>query len=354
MMGANLQDKKAILIRTIFILGTALAILSVYILVFNPSSVQAVSLTKTIRDNATGGDCTSIGTWNSTYKTCTLTSDFSGTIGIVNNGITLDGAGHTLRGYRPNGGLVFNVDGVTVRNLVIEGFGNGLLVSGGSGHTIVCNTITGNDTGIYIDSSNGNTIAFNTIGNNGTGVFIGDSSGNTVTNNNLLGNSLQAMVSPDGGNDFLNNYFDDFDTPGEGCIDAGGDGYCDTAYVFAGGSDPAPRTSADVCGKPDLRLFKDSTFWNSYADYLADELSVTYSVRNMSSQSAYDLRITSSTGDNGVVGLTGMPVLLGDLAGGGSVSTTIKYRLAAGVGQFISTTTGTSKNACGTLYTYPD
>ena len=30
-----------------------------------------------IRDDATGGDCTLIGTWNQTSKTCTLTADLS-------------------------------------------------------------------------------------------------------------------------------------------------------------------------------------------------------------------------------------------------------------------------------------
>ena len=36
----------------------------------------------TITDDATGGECTTIGTWNSASKTCTLTSDVSETITI--------------------------------------------------------------------------------------------------------------------------------------------------------------------------------------------------------------------------------------------------------------------------------
>lgn len=39
--------------------------------------------TKFIRNDATGGDCTSFGTWNSGTKTCTMTADLIETIQIA-------------------------------------------------------------------------------------------------------------------------------------------------------------------------------------------------------------------------------------------------------------------------------
>src|SRR3972149_6707300 len=56
-----------------------------------------------IRDDATGGDCYLIGTWDGATKTCTLTTDVlvRDEVGIViaGNGITLDGGGHSITGF---------------------------------------------------------------------------------------------------------------------------------------------------------------------------------------------------------------------------------------------------------------
>lgn len=52
-------------------------------------------------DDATGGDCTLVGTWDAGSKTCTLTRDIDvgvkigETYGML-DGVTLDGAGHTI------------------------------------------------------------------------------------------------------------------------------------------------------------------------------------------------------------------------------------------------------------------
>lgn len=323
------------------------------------SPVGAAGSTKTLRDNATGGDCTSIGTWDMATKTCMLTGDFTGTIGIVNDGITLDGAGDTLNGYRLNGSVVFNTSGVTVKNLNIVGFGNGVLISGGSGNTITCNTIAGSDIGVYIEASDGNTIAYNTLGGNapmdgnGTGVSIVDSANNAVSNNKFLANAVQAKVSPAGGNTFSENYFNDFDTPAEGCNDVNGDGFCDAAYAFMGGSDATPRTTAATCGQPDLRLYKDGVRWVTYAAFVAGNLSVDYSVHNVSGWLAYNVKITGSTGDHGVTLNSTVPVSLGNIAGAGTAVFTLEYHVPSGVGGFITNTTGTAENACGVIYNYP-
>ena len=60
--------------------------------------IQPRKSTKFIADNATGGDCATIGTWDVPTKTCTLTQDVFETIQIDSNGVTLDGNGYTITG----------------------------------------------------------------------------------------------------------------------------------------------------------------------------------------------------------------------------------------------------------------
>jgi len=100
-------------------------------------SFAEAATTKYIRDDATGGDCTSVGKWNSAAKTCYLTSDLNLTnIIISNNGITLDGGGHSLTGSGTSGGYGVDLIGrssVTVKNLVISSFNYGIYAYSGSG-----------------------------------------------------------------------------------------------------------------------------------------------------------------------------------------------------------------------------
>jgi len=91
--------------------------------------IQTVSGTKFLVDNATGGDCTSIGTWNSASKTCALTTDVYQTIQINSPGITLDGNGHTLNGNPAGDGFLYAAgvysygkSNILVKTLTIQRF----------------------------------------------------------------------------------------------------------------------------------------------------------------------------------------------------------------------------------------
>jgi len=79
-----------------------------------------------IRDDATGGDCTLIGTWDPSTKTCMLTTDLENlTIEIDNDEITLDGNGHELiNGFDYSGfGLIISErSGVKIKNLIIGSY----------------------------------------------------------------------------------------------------------------------------------------------------------------------------------------------------------------------------------------
>lgn len=338
------------------LLATAVLIGGLLILVVTAANVHAATGTKTLRDDATGGDCTSIGNWDNATKTCTLTTDFNGTVGINDSGITLDGDGHML--YSParprtDGGLLFNVGGATVRDLTVTGFINGIRITGGGGNLLICNLLEDNGTGIVVESSEGNTISLNTISGNDLGIDVSDSADNVARDNIFLNNTDQASDDPALSNTFTHNYFDVFDSPAEGCSDTNGDGYCDAPFAVAGNSDDQPRTSAAGCEKPDLRLFKTATFWASYSDYTSGTLSVSYSIHNNSLETAYETKITSSTGSGSVTCLTAMPVALGTISGGGAAPATLTYSVPPGLGNFIASVFGEAKSACGTVYTYP-
>ena len=326
--------------------------------------------TKYIYDNSTGGHCTYIGVWNWSTKTCTLNQDVTETIRIMDDGITLDGAGHKVIGSKTGVGIAaFSVNGLTVQNLVITGFsygiwartnnstidgnetsghwfgmnldkannnllenntasgntwngivfqdtcndniltgnvansnpGYGFVLSGNfnsnnvsgntansngnvgfslynstsniiSGNTANSNrlfgfmlynntnsnTVSGNTAssslyGILINNSSWNTITKNLLSNNSNmGLYLYNASNNQVYNNNFISNPTQARVYSGTGNLFHleeptgGNYWDDFDTPAEGCNDDNADEFCDTPYVFYGGQDDLPWTSQDA------------------------------------------------------------------------------------------------------------
>ncbi|MHB8859141.1 MAG: right-handed parallel beta-helix repeat-containing protein [Thermoleophilia bacterium] len=136
-----------------------------------------------IRDNATGGDCSVLGTWHADTKTCVMLgdADVSNYMGIAmdgiivaDNGITLDGNGHQLLGGGgANGVTVSGRSGVTVKNLSMRFFNQG----------------------VYLNNSSGNTISGNIAGDaNQNGIYLAASSGNLISGNNASGNYYNGIV----------------------------------------------------------------------------------------------------------------------------------------------------------------
>ncbi|MHB8169450.1 MAG: NosD domain-containing protein [Thermoleophilia bacterium] len=128
-----------------------------------------------IQDDATGGQCTLVGSWDPASKTCTLTTDINvgpqdGTgITVVSNNVTVNGDNHTLTGTDTlNGsGVVLNgISGATVAMLNIRYFGHcGIEEETGSNHdNIIGNNISWGN-GILLGGNNNNDkIMLNTIG----------------------------------------------------------------------------------------------------------------------------------------------------------------------------------------------
>ena len=158
--------------------------------------------------DGTGGDCYSTdggfgGIWEPATNTCTLKTHLTETIDISDNNITLDGDGYTITGPGSGDG-VKSTDVqtyITVKNLTITGFNNGIWVRG-SNHTLTNNTLTGNDFGIELDSSSFVKVTNNTASNNAyAGIHMFNAHGNILSGNTANSNSEIAGFWVDSSND---------------------------------------------------------------------------------------------------------------------------------------------------------
>ena len=122
----------------------------------------------------------------------TFTANISDSIVVEKSNIVIDGAGHTLLGTGSGKGIDLSErEYVTIRNMRVEAFTDGIWLSGSSHNNITANTITNNQ-GDGIDlrlSSNYNSIAGNSITNNhDDGIELWGSSYNDIAENNIREN----------------------------------------------------------------------------------------------------------------------------------------------------------------------
>ena len=159
-------------------------------------SINEAFAEKIILDDSTGGDCSSIGTWDTGTKTCTLSGDLSEGIVIGSNGITLDGNGFSLMG--PGGdfenyGILMNVrTGVVIKNVIVDNFYVGIQLNDSFGNTISDNVVQNiRFEGIDLRSfSENNVIKNNDIHQNGGGGIAINSDSNVVQDNTITGNRV--------------------------------------------------------------------------------------------------------------------------------------------------------------------
>ena len=127
----------------------------------------------------------------------TFTEDLNKQIIVVADNITIDGNGYTLQGP---GWAGFYLDGrsnVTIKNVIIKGFGYGIWLSGSSNNKIIQNTMMENiESGIAIQySSNYNIVDRNNITANGyQGINLGDCSHNTISGNYIAENNDNILL----------------------------------------------------------------------------------------------------------------------------------------------------------------
>ena len=151
--------------------------------------IDEESSTKYIRDDATGGDCTSIGTWDSGTKTCLLTTNILETIVLDAHGITLDGGGHSItRGSGSYGVYASSRSGLSIRNLVASGFSYGVYLSSSPTSTVTGNIVSVGSRGIILYSSATSTVSGNTVTVSGSfsiGIYLSSSPTSTVSGNTV-------------------------------------------------------------------------------------------------------------------------------------------------------------------------
>jgi len=146
-----------------------------------------------------------------------ISSKLANAIVIQKSNIVLVGAGFSLHGSmisKSNRIELANANNVTIKNLSIDSFDNGIHLSTSTHNVISGNTITGsieaaiylyysyfnnitrnrlisNFDGIRLNSANYNSITCN-ITSNSWGIYFLDSQGNQIFHDNLIGNTLNA------------------------------------------------------------------------------------------------------------------------------------------------------------------
>jgi parallel beta-helix repeat protein len=125
-------------------------------------SQAAIAQTFYIRNNATGGDCASIGNWDDATKTCLLKQNVQGQIEVADNNLTLDGNGYTISAasqWSGSGILLSSRSGITLQNLIVQNFFAGIDLISSSSNIITGNTVTNNaNGGIVLELSSSNNV----------------------------------------------------------------------------------------------------------------------------------------------------------------------------------------------------
>jgi parallel beta-helix repeat protein len=200
---------KALVVFAILLPTAVAATLSVAEVNGLGSAYAQPPLIKIIRDDATGGDCTSIGRWNAITKTCRLTTNLFGTfIRINSDGITLNCQRHTITGSGDQGtgiGLSDRRD-VTIKNCIVENFETAILMQRSHDNNLRGNTASDNGRGIILDGA-GNTLIGNIASNNDPdeGILIWRSNHSTLIGNTANSNGEVGITFDGAGNTLIGN-----------------------------------------------------------------------------------------------------------------------------------------------------
>jgi parallel beta-helix repeat protein len=149
------------------------------------------------------------------YDSVILDGDFSGSIIIWGNDVTLDCAGHTVSGpgwadpnlpddVYPGITVAFEVAGATVKNCTVSGFGGGIILHG-TGATVIDNVAHNNGVGVGV-FSNGNLIKSNVSNDNeSNGYLMQRAEGNLLEGNMARGNAAHFSLELADGNALVGN-----------------------------------------------------------------------------------------------------------------------------------------------------
>lgn len=172
------------LVRQVLILGLVLAF-------FAPALAKPAHAATIVyfRDDATGGGCTTVGMWDAVLKTCTLAADTTDVQFVIQgHGITLDGAGHAMTTTAwVDAVFADNYNGVTVRNLIVDGFRNGIRYQSVIGGAIMGVHVRNTYAGIMLNGCQGIRVEGNTVEGGYNPIAIASGSDNIVRGNTVSG-----------------------------------------------------------------------------------------------------------------------------------------------------------------------
>jgi parallel beta-helix repeat protein len=138
-----------------------------------------------------------VGIWDPLTLTGTLTQDVYGSIRITSNYITLDGNGHLISGNGTGNGVERTYGSVTIRNLRIDNYENGLYLNGLPMEFLVeNNTITNTTRGIYLYKC-----AYGKVSNNSVstseyyGIIIAFSNEILIESNHVFNNHIGLTIA---------------------------------------------------------------------------------------------------------------------------------------------------------------
>jgi parallel beta-helix repeat protein len=143
--------------------------------------------------------------------TYTFTGNISGRVVVERDNIVVDGAGYTVQGT--GGGIGISLssrNNVTLSNVDVTDFENGIMLQSSSNSTITGNTAASNTlNGIYLYASSNNTITGNTAASNTlNGIYLLACSNNTITGNTAASNAAGIDLYASSSNMVSNNTVD--------------------------------------------------------------------------------------------------------------------------------------------------
>jgi len=142
--------------------------------------------------------------------TYTLTGNINDSIVVERDNIVIDGGGYTVQGTGSGRGidLSWRIN-VTIRNIIIIAFEDGIYLYYSSSNSISGNSITANSQlGIALSYSSNNSITGNSITNNGYGLWlVYSSNSNSISGNNIANNWYGIYLGSSSSNSISGNTF---------------------------------------------------------------------------------------------------------------------------------------------------
>jgi len=223
---------------------------------------------------------TSFGTWDSTNRIYTLNTNLTEGIVIDGSNFTLDGNGHTVEGPGSgNGVYLYAITDITIKNLTVQSFMDGIYLSSSNDNTLQGNTVSDNSGyGIRLDSSTSNTIFNNYFNNASNFHFDGTIYSNTWNTTEAASPNIVGGPSL-GGNFWAEPTNDGFSQTHP---DTDGDGFCDQEYDLASGNvdnlplaPPPPQVVSVTLNPPSPVGIGPVTFTITFSENMDNSVSPT-------------------------------------------------------------------------------